>query len=373
MDGGRATAGPDADLVYASLRGDKDAFAELIGRHWPTALSLAARVLGSVDLGNDAVQEATIAAMTGLDQLRSADRFGAWFCGIALNVSRRWLRQMRAEAAVRLPDQPTAEPGPQELAELAELAAAVRAAVAQLAAGQREAIMLFYLQGLTHREVAAELGITVGAVKARLHQARSALTPPLRPFAATSPKETVMTAPASGPAWADVFVAEIRRNETDDIARQRYVMVLAEQNGDRRLPIWIGPAEGIALALSLEAQETPRPLTYQMAGRLVEAGGGRVTEVRITRLTDATYYAAIMIDGPAGRQEVDARPSDAVNLALVTGAAIRADGALLDDPGAGSRPELRDFPLGASEVARQARELMEQRRTDPLAKRDLAP
>ena len=55
-----------------------------------------------------------------------------------------------------------------------------------------------------------------------------------------------MTAPASGPAWADVFVAEIRRDETDDPARHRHVMVLAEQNGDRRLPIWIGPAEAIA-------------------------------------------------------------------------------------------------------------------------------
>jgi RNA polymerase sigma factor (sigma-70 family) len=363
MHGGRSTAVPDADLVHASLRGDKDAFAELIVRHWSTALSLAVRVLGSADLGSDAVQEAAIAAMIGLDQLRSADRFGAWFCGITLNVARRWLRQTRAEITVRLPDQPTAEPGPHELAELAELSGAVRAAVAQLAAGQREAIMLFYLQGLTHREVAAELGITVGAVKARLHQARNALTPPLRPFAAPSSKETVMTAPADGPAWADVFVAEIRRNETEDIARQRHVMVLAEQNGDRRLPIWIGPAEGIALALSLEATETPRPLTFQMAGRLVEASGGRVTEVRITRLTDATYYAVIMMDGQAGRQEVDARPSDAVNLALVTGAAIRADAALLDNPAADGGPEWRDFPLGSSEVARQAKELIEQRRT----------
>ena len=358
MDGGHVAGGADSDLVYASLRGEKDAFAELIGRHWPTAVSLAARVLGSADLGHDAAQEATIAAMNGLDQLRSADRFGAWFCGITLNVARRWLRQMRAELWTRLPDQASPDPGPQELAELAELTAAVRAAVAQLAAGQRDAVMLFYLQGLTHREVAAELGISVGAVKARLHQARSSLTPSLRPFAAP-PQGAVMTVPASGPPWADVFVAEIRRNQTDDIALQCHVMVLAEQNGDRRLPIWIGPAEAIALALSLEAHEAPRPLTYQMAGRLLEAGGGHITEVRITRLTEATYYAAIMIDGPAGHQEVDARPSDAVNLAVVTGSAIRAESALLDNPGATGRPEWRDFPVGTTEVARQATELME--------------
>jgi RNA polymerase sigma factor (sigma-70 family) len=367
MAGGREAGAPDSDLVHASLRGDKDAFAELIGRHWPTAVSLATRVLGSAELGHDAAQEATIAAMSGLDQLRTADRFGAWFCGITLNVARRLLRQMRAERWARLPDHVSAEPGPQALAELAELTAAVRDAVAQLAAGQREAVMLFYLQGLTHREVAAELGISVGAVKARLHQARSSLTPPLRPFAPPPPRETVMTAPVSGPAWTDVFVAEIRRNETDDIASQRYVMILAEQNGDRRLPMWIGPAEGMALALSLESQETPRPLTHQMAGRLVEASGGHVTEVRITRLTDATYYAAIMIDGSAGRQEVDARPSDAVNLALVTGAAIRADSSLLDNPGDNGQPEWPDYPLGTTEVARQAKELIERRarRTSP--------
>lgn len=175
-----------------------------------------------------------------------------------------------------------------------------------------------------------------------------------------------MTVPATGPAWADVFVADIRRNQTDEIANQRHVMVLAEQDGDRRLPIWIGPAEATALALSLEAQETPRPLTYQMAGRLLEASGGRITEVRITRLTDATYYAAIMIDGPAGRQEVDARPSDAVNLALVTGSAIRADSALLDGPGAAGRPDWGDYPVGTTELARQAAELIERRgRTYP--------
>src|SRR5437899_2663238 len=81
----------DADLVRGALLGAREPFAELVRRHQRTATALAARVLGSEDLARDAVQEATVAAMTGLDRLRSADRFGPWFCGIALNVSRRWL------------------------------------------------------------------------------------------------------------------------------------------------------------------------------------------------------------------------------------------------------------------------------------------
>ena len=80
----------DADLVRAALGGAREPFAELVRRHQRTATALAARVLGSDDLARDAVQEAVVTAMTGLDRLRSADRFGPWFCGIALNVSRRW-------------------------------------------------------------------------------------------------------------------------------------------------------------------------------------------------------------------------------------------------------------------------------------------
>lgn len=343
------------------MRGERDAFAELVTRHWAMAVALATRVLGSAELGKDAAQEATIAAMNGLEQLRSPERFGAWFCGITLNLARRWLRQERAEAQAFPVEQASHEPGPAELAELSELAAAVRTAVAQLADGQRDAVMLFYLQGLTHREVAAELGISVGAVKARLHQGRAALTPALTPLVAP-PKETVMPATVSGPAWADVFVAEVRRNDADTPARRSHVMVLAEHSGPRRLPIWIGPPEAIALALNLESQETPRPQTYQMARSLLEASGALVAEVRITRLTEETFYAAIIIDGPAGRQEVDARPSDAVNLALATGAPIRVDSALLDDPGAAGRREWRDYPTGTTEVARHAIELMHQPR-----------
>jgi len=297
--------------VAAALDGDKDAFAGLVTRHWAMAVALAARLLGPGDLARDAVQEASVTALIGLDRLRSAERFGAWFCGITLNVARRWLRQLHAEVPAVLPDRASGSPGPDERAELAELAAEVRAAVAQLPEGQRQAVLLFYLQGLTHREVAAELAITVGAVKSRLHQARAALIPSLTPLV-TAPKEMPMTTTDSAPAWSDVVVAEIRRGPDGDPV---HVMVLQERDGQRRLPIWIGPAEATALAVSLEAQETPRPLTYQLAERLLAAAGSHVTEVRVTRLADPVFYAMVVIDGPGGRHEVDARPSDAVNLA----------------------------------------------------------
>jgi len=352
---------PDVELVRAALAGAREPLAELIRRHWPMAVFLAARLLGSTELARDAAQEAAVAALTDLDRLRSPDRFGAWFCGIALNVARRWRRQLRLELPGPPPDRASLAPDPAEAAELAEVAARVRGAVAALPDGQRDAVWLFYLQGLTHREVAAELGISVNAVKARLHQARTSLAPGLAVMAGIEQVEAAMTPQAA--EWIDVSVSGIRMSQDAEEWQRTYVMVLAERRGDRALPIWIGPAEAIVMAMSLESAETPRPFTHKLAASLVGATGARVTEVRITCLADEVFYALVIVDGPAGRQEVDARPSDAVNLALATGAPIRVEAGLfaaaLTEQRAG---ELASLPVATAKIAVEAQRRVRERR-----------
>jgi uncharacterized protein len=287
---------PDAELVYAARSGLKEPMAELLRRHWGTAVLLAERVLGSPDLARDAVQEAAIAAMTDVERLRSPDRFGAWFCGIALNVSRKWLRQLRSERSGLLPDPPSEAADPAEAAEIADTAARVRRAIAALADGQQDAVRLFYLQGLSHREV----------------------------------------------------------EEPD------FVMVLAERDGDRTLHVWIGPAEAKMLAIALESVETPRPFSYKLAAGLVEAAGSRINEVRVTRLTDSIFYAVVEVESPAGPREVDARPSDAVNLAVGTGAPIRVNTELFSTTGEGGDHVTLQFQGATAGIAAEARQRMEE-------------
>jgi RNA polymerase sigma factor (sigma-70 family) len=340
---------PDADLVRQARGGSREPMAELLRRHWDTAVLLAARVLGSPDLARDAVQEAAVAVMTDLERLRSPDRFGAWFCGIALNVSRRWLRQLRSEVSCRRLDLASACPDPAEAAEMADTAARVRDAIATLADGQQNAVRLFYLQGLSHREVAAELGISVGAVKMRLHQGRAALTPKLAQFREIVEAEV---ADVAATEWTEVLVSEIRRNTDEDVKGHKHVMVLTERGGDRRLPIWIGPAEASVLALALESVETPRPFPYKLAAGLVDAAGSRIAEVKITQLLDGVYYASVAVQGPGGRREVDARPSDAVNLAMVSGAPIRLNSALFSADSADTYAEkASSYPVATADIA----------------------
>jgi RNA polymerase sigma factor (sigma-70 family) len=358
MGQSRPEVPPDADLVGAARRGCKEAMAELLRRHWDTAVLLAGRVLGSPDLARDAAQEAAVAAMTNLERLRSPDSFGAWFCGIALNVSRRWRQQLQPEVPGLGPDLASMSAGPAEAAEIADTAARVRGAIAALADGQQDAVRLFYLQGLSHREVAAELGISIGAVKARLHQARAALAPRLVQFTAL-PEERTMTTTEQAVEWVEVVVSEIRRTSDEDLRKRKHVMVLAERGGDRRLPIWIGPAEATVLALVLESVETPRPFPYKLAAGLVEAAGSQITEVKITRLLDSVFYACVVVQAPGGPREVDARPSDAVNLAAASDVPIRLNSELFsaavvrDD---GEKPS--SYPVATADIAAEAQQLM---------------
>ena len=321
----------DAGLVVAARAGDRGALAQLIARHRPLVLAMCRRVLGSSQLAEDAVQEACLQAMLGLDALREPQRFGPWLVGIALNVCRHLLRQPATDSlsALELSGGWSAsglaarEPGPEDLAESADIAARVRGAVLRLPPGQRSAVIGFYLSGLTYRETAAELGIGVTAVRTRLHKARAALRDDLRSLWEELAMDTT--------DLVEMRIADVRRGAAD-AEPASYLVLLEEINGGRHLPIWIGPHEGMILARLLEQLELPRPLAPQFMFNALRAVGARVTEVRIDRLAEKTFYAVAVIEGPDGAVEVDARPSDALSAALLADARVTVRPELLDAP-----------------------------------------
>lgn len=126
--------------------------------------------------------------------------------------------------------------------------------------------------------------------------------------------------------WIPMHVAELRRTAAADPLGVRHIVFLEDSDNRRRLPIWIGPAEATALAVLLDGVELPRPGVHQFTASLLTATGSQLQEVRVVTLTDFTFYAqAILTNGAT----VDARPSDALTLALVTGAPIYVATAVL--------------------------------------------
>jgi bifunctional DNase/RNase len=150
------------------------------------------------------------------------------------------------------------------------------------------------------------------------------------------------------PIPVELEIDDVRRRTID--GQEQYVVVLQAATGER-LPIWIGPSESIALAVRLTDTPTPRPLTYETMASLLAAVDGRITEILITKVEDGVFYADAVVEGAGGSARVDLRPSDALNLALVTGAPIRASAQALTDGLQTERADvtsLEDFPDDAA-------------------------
>lgn len=126
-------------------------------------------------------------------------------------------------------------------------------------------------------------------------------------------------------------VVRLVAEEPPRLANELRIVLLRERGGDRMLPIWVGAAEGDSLALQLRGESTPRPLTPDMTARLLEAVDAHVERVVISRLEERTFYAVVMVAGGRVAGEVDARPSDALNLAARVGAPIFAEPRVLED------------------------------------------
>ncbi len=108
-----------------------------------------------------------------------------------------------------------------------------------------------------------------------------------------------------------------------------YAILLKEMEGNKRLPIIIGAFEAQAIALEIEGIKPPRPLTHDLLKQLTDNLGATVTEVIVDELRENTFYAKIILEVSGFTQEIDARPSDAIALAVRAQAPIFVSGSVL--------------------------------------------
>jgi bifunctional DNase/RNase len=123
----------------------------------------------------------------------------------------------------------------------------------------------------------------------------------------------------------DVVVRVLSEDEDSEVPRLASglrVVLLKEKGGGRVLPIWVGLPEGDSLALQLGGESTPRPMTADLMARLLEAAGARIERVTVSSLRENTFYASITLATNGDTNDVDARPSDAINLAVRVAAQI---------------------------------------------------
>lgn len=128
-----------------------------------------------------------------------------------------------------------------------------------------------------------------------------------------------------------------------DLEREQRLVLLKERSGDRVLPIFVGAPEGDALVYQRSGLSTPRPLGPDLTAALLQAGGVQVERVVIESLRDNTYFATVVVaDGDSN--EVDARPSDALNLASRLGVPVFVASEVMDHAGMDSKAALESWP-----------------------------
>ncbi len=160
--------------IQRAIEGDERALRALWSQHAPHVDAVVRRLVGDPDLAEDIAQEVWIQIFRALPSYRGESQFGTWAHRIAvnrtLNALRRTRRLMKIETDIT-EDTVVVEHG----SERAMLAASIGAAAAQLSPGARTVFLLHDVEGYTHEEIAAELGITPGGSKSQLFKARAKL------------------------------------------------------------------------------------------------------------------------------------------------------------------------------------------------------
>jgi RNA polymerase sigma-70 factor, ECF subfamily len=158
----------EAELVEAARSGDIESFGELYERHYLSAVGIAYSVLADRHLAEDAAQEAFAIACRQLASLRRPERFAPWIGTIVRRAAGQMARSRRERNLLDETEAATVSRGPHP----SDL---VREAVSALPDRAREVVVLHYFTGLSHKEIAASLGVSAEAVHGRLVRARRIL------------------------------------------------------------------------------------------------------------------------------------------------------------------------------------------------------
>lgn len=179
----------DAELVAEARRGSEDAFRELVVRFERPIYSLVVRMIQDPGMAEDLAQEVFTKAFRHLETYDPARKFSSWLFKIAHNTTIDHLRRRlprtvplertvpgeeeRGDLAAVLADESLEDPS--AAAERRDMARALEHAIARLRPEYREAVILFYLEGVSYQDICEATGLPLGTVKTNLHRARKEL------------------------------------------------------------------------------------------------------------------------------------------------------------------------------------------------------
>lgn len=123
---------------------------------------------------------------------------------------------------------------------------------------------------------------------------------------------------------------------------QHRIVMLRDVDGERQLPIWIGPCEAEAITIELQDVEIARPVTHDLLKNTITEMGGTVSHILINELRDQVFYARLFVDMSGEMLEIDCRPSDAIAVAVRAKVPVFVDEAVMEEAGIVPEPDIED-------------------------------
>ncbi len=318
----------EVELVLAARSGNKAAFGRLVEQHLSMVHHIAKRLVENQELAWELAQDAFLQAYLSLAKLREPASFQPWLHSIVRNVCRSHLRNQQhitysweafsGESQLPAMLHPSAG-DPQSTWEIAERNHQIQTALATLSAKNRSVLWLFYFEQLSIAEIAAQLDVSVNAVKGRLHQSRKQLRVQL----------ASLVEPVDHPMYVAIAAKE-RNKGMSKITDLRllphesagYNLYLFDTTSARVLQMFIGPDEGWQIQQYLAHTASLQLPSYNYSNTILNAIGVQLHSVRIERLQQFLFYAIVQLQHGEQNLEVEARPGDAIINALHAGSPI---------------------------------------------------
>ena len=148
-----------------------------------------------------------------------------------------------------------------------------------------------------------------------------------------------------------------------DMVGKQPIVLLKTQSGNKFLPIWIGSNEATAILMKLQGVESPRPMTHDLLADMVQQVNAEIVRVSVTELRENTFIAVITLRLESGEVEIDARPSDALALAVRVDAPIFVDDTVIE----GSALEFEEDADDTDDVVERFKEFLDDVTPDDFA------
>jgi hypothetical protein len=148
-----------------------------------------------------------------------------------------------------------------------------------------------------------------------------------------------------------------------DMVGKQPIVLLKTVSGNKFLPIWIGHAEAAAILMKLQGAETPRPMTHDLLSDVVSELNAEIAKITVTELRENTFYALITVAIDGTEVEIDSRPSDAIALAVRSGAPIFAAEAVIEE----SAIEFEQEDVDQEEVVEEFKKFLDEVRPEDFS------